>query len=413
MLNPIRKEATQIHCERGSRPESEPDSRNVGRRRFLSTGAGVLAATRLKRTVSARPQEGTPDRRPSIRTREGENPPRTLEGLDRQIWEEELSDFVPTRIFDAHCHIYRAGFDLNYRAALSRKEDFKTETVWTDCGIDTVRKVESVLMPGRKITHLAFPFPFYRCDFRKSNQFTGQEVRKEPGSAGLMLVEPSISAHEVEETILKHRLLGLKPYPRYCPNREFGCRITDFLPEHQIAVADRYGLLIMLHVGMKKSFADPRNVSDMVRLADRYPRARWILAHGARSFSPYPIETAAPAFRGLPNVWYEVSAVCCMESFDVLFSQVDTSRILYGADSGDVAFSRGKIVFYGSSWGDLTPTTNQLGGDLTFLLYEQLWAMRRAAIRLGLSREQLQDIFFNTGDRLVRSVAASMQDKFL
>ena len=228
-----------------------------------------------------------------------------------------------------------------------------------------------------------------------------------------MLVEPSISAHEVEETILTHRLLGLKPYARYCPARGPGCRITDFLPEHQIAVADRYGLLIMLHVGLKKSFADPRNVSDMLRLADRYPRAQWILAHAARSFSPYPIETAAPAFRGLPNVWYEVSAVCSMESFDVLFSQVDTSRILYGADSGDVAFSRGKIVFYGASWGDLTPSTNQLGGELTYTLYEQLRAMRRAAIRLGLTREQIQDIFFNTGDRLVRSVAASMQDKYL
>ena len=402
-----------IHAKRGSKAKPEPESRNLGRRQFLSGGAGVLAATRLERTASASPQEGSLAGKPSIRSREGETLPRRMEPLDRQIWEEELSEFVPNRIFDAHCHIYQADFDLNYRDALARKQDFKTETVWIDCDIDTVRQVESVLMPGRQITRLAFPFPFYRCDFRKSNEFTGREARKESGSAGLMLVEPSMPAHEVEKTILKHRLLGLKPYPRYCPNREFGCRITDFLPEHQIAVADRYGLLIMLHVGMKKSFADPRNVSDMLRLADRYPRAQWILAHGARSFSPYPIEKAAPSFRGLPNVWYEVSAVCCMESFDVLFSQVDTDRILYGADSGDVAFSRGKIVFYGSNWGDLTPSTNQLGGELTFFLYEQLRAMRRAAIRLGLTRKQIQDIFFTTGDRLVRSVAESMQEKFL
>ncbi len=398
---------------RDGKSKPERDSRSVSRRRFLSAGAGVMAATRSTRTASASPQVESPVRKPSIRTREGESIPRRMEPLDRQIWEEELSGFIPTRIFDAHCHIYQADFDLNYREAVALHEDFKTETVWTDCDIDTVRQVERVLMPGRKITHLAFPFPFNRCDFRKSNQFAGKEARKETGSAALMLVEPSISAHEVEETILKHRLLGLKPYARYCPTGGVDCRITDFLPEHQIAVADRYGLLIMLHVGLKKSFADPRNVSDMLRLADRYPGARWILAHGARSFSPYPIEKAAPAFRGLPNVWYEVSAVCSMESFDVLFSQVDTDRILYGADSGDVAFSRGKIVFYGASWGDLTPTTNQLGGELTFYLYEQLRAMRRAALRLGLTRKQIQDIFFTTGDRLVRSVAASMQDKFL
>ena len=400
--------AWEMRIKPGTKPGSKPDARSLDRRNFLAAGAGALTVPHGNRTVF-----GVPGEKGSIRTREGESPPRTLEGLDRQIWEEELSDFVPARLFDAHCHIYRADFDLNYRTALAQEEDFRTETVWTDCDIDTVRQVESVLMPGRQITRLAFPFPYYRCDFRKSNQFAGREVRKEPGSAALMLVEPSISAHEVEETILKHRLLGLKPYARYCRDRGSGCRITDFLPEHQIAVADRYGLLIMLHVGLKKSFADPRNVSDMLRLADRYPRAQWILAHAARSFSPYPIETAAPAFRGLPNVWYEVSAVCSMESFDVLFSQVDTGRILYGADSGDVAFSRGKIVFYGASWGDLTPSTNQLGGELTYLLYEQLRAMRRAGIRLGLTREQIRDIFFNTGDRLVRSVAASMQDKFL
>ena len=26
---------------------------------------------------------------------------------DRQIWEEELADFVPNRVFDAHCHLFQ------------------------------------------------------------------------------------------------------------------------------------------------------------------------------------------------------------------------------------------------------------------------------------------------------------------
>ena len=168
--------AQEMQTRPGTRPGSKPDARSLDRRNFLAAGAGALTFPGVNRTVS-----GVPGRESPIRTREGESPPRTLEGLDRQIWEEELSDFVPTRIFDAHCHIYRAGFDLNYRTALARKEDFKTETVWTDCDIDTVRQVERVLMPGRRITRLAFPFPFYRCDFRKSNQFAGSEVRKGTG----------------------------------------------------------------------------------------------------------------------------------------------------------------------------------------------------------------------------------------
>ena len=26
---------------------------------------------------------------------------------DRQIWEEELDEFIPDRVFDAHCHLFQ------------------------------------------------------------------------------------------------------------------------------------------------------------------------------------------------------------------------------------------------------------------------------------------------------------------
>ena len=389
-----------------SAPDSDGAGEKLSRRGFFAGVPGGLLLSRIGGTAPGGSQKDSSPPAIQIKTREGEELPVVLHPLDRQIWEEELSGFVPQRVFDAHCHMYRREFDLNYRAALSSRTDFTAETVWRDCDLEVVQTAESVLMPGRKITRLAFPFPFRRCDFERSNQFIAAEIDKEHGSAALMLVEPAMSSEQVEKTILRHRLLGLKPYPRYCLRQE--CRITDFLPEHQIAIADRYGLLIMLHVGMEKSFADPRNLDDLLRLTGKYPRAKWILAHGARSFAPFPIEKAAPKLRGIPNIWYEVSAVCAMESFDALFSGVEIDRILYGADSGDVGFGRGKIVFYGKSWGDLTPRTNNLGGQLTFYLYEQLRAMRKAALRIGLTRKQIEDIFFTTADRLVGSVAQAL-----
>lgn len=343
-----------------------------------------------------------------IKTRGGEIPPTALRDVDRQIWEEELSDYVPQKIFDAHCHMFRASFDLRYQDAMRNGRDFTTQTVWPDCDLAIVQKVENVVLPGREHTRLAFPFPFRECDFDSSNAFVAEEIKKEPGSASLMLVQPSMTGEHVEKTILEQGQLGLKPYTSYCVTEE--CRITHFLPEQQIAVADRYGLIIMLHVGMRKSFADPRNINDFLYLTEKYPRAKWILAHGARSFAPFPIEKAGPSLRGLPNVWYEVSAVCVMESFDALFSNVEIDRILYGADSGDVGFARGKSIVYGFKWGDLTPKTDQLGGEMTFYVYEQLRAMRRASVRFGLTREQVEDMFFNTGHRLVQSVAEEMRN---
>ena len=395
-------------------------NKQIGRRPFLSIASGGVLANRINGLTLGSSLNRSVAPAIQVKTREGEELPLKLEALDRRIWEEELSDFVPTRIFDAHCHLYRREFDLNYQDAQTSGRDFTTETVWRDCDLQIVRTAESVALPGRTITRLAFPFPFRRCDFERSNQFIAAEIAAEPGSAALMLVEPAMSAELVEKTILQHRLLGLKPYRRYCLTEVGGtftptgieCRIRDFLPEHQIAVADHYGLLIMLHVGLRRSFADPRNIDDLVNLTKKYPRAKWILAHGARSFAPFPIEKAAPRLRGIPNVWYEVSAVCVMESFDALFEGVEIDRIMYGADSGDVGFGRGKIVFYGQSWGDLTPRTNNLGGELTFFLYEQLRAMRKAALRHGLNQTQLENIFFTTANRLVGSVAGAMKKEW-
>ena len=36
-----------------------------------------------------------------------------LSDLDRRIWEEELSEFVPKRVFDAHSHIYSWAFNTD------------------------------------------------------------------------------------------------------------------------------------------------------------------------------------------------------------------------------------------------------------------------------------------------------------
>ena len=378
------------------------------RRDFLTnTSAALMAGQTVALAPGGSPISQAPTT-PLIKTRGGESPPTALKPVDKQIWEEELSDYVPQKIFDAHCHMFRASFDLRYQDAMRNGRSFTTQTVWPECDLEIVKKVESVVMPGRKITRLAFPFPFKKCDFDNSNPFVAGEMRKEPGSAALMLVQPSMTAEHVEKTILEQGQLGVKPYSSYCVTEE--CRITDFLPEHQIAVADRYGLIIMLHVGMRKSFADPRNINDFLYLTEKYQRAKWILAHGARSFAPFPIEKAGPKFRGIPNVWYEVSAVCVMESFDALFSNVDIDRILYGADSGDVGFARGKSIVYGYKWGDLTPKTDRLGGEMTFYVYEQLRAMRRASVRFGLTKAQVEDMFFNTGHRLVESVAEGMRN---
>jgi len=53
------------------------------------------------------------------RTSPQEEPKLNLTDLDRRIWEEELADFIPSKIYDAHTHVYdmRSQFTADAQAS--------------------------------------------------------------------------------------------------------------------------------------------------------------------------------------------------------------------------------------------------------------------------------------------------------
>jgi hypothetical protein len=330
--------------------------------------------------------------------------------LDRRIWDEELDEFVPRRVFDVHTHIYRWAFHTDpakesgpLRGLLG---DAFTEASW-----DLANSVDAMLMPGREVHRLAFPFPFPPpCDFSASNDYLAGQLRHDAQSAGLMLVHPSMTAEHVEVVLDRHRFLGFKPYRFYATSGDaVNCRLTEFMPEHLIAVADRRGLIIMMHLSKCDAIADPENLADVLRLCDRYPGARWILAHCARSYSAWAIEAAARQLRGLPNVWYDTSSVCESDAMDALYTGVGADRVMYGSDDIPIGVLRGKYVAFGRAWSYLSETNHTMNlshcdGRMTFTRYEQLRAMRRAATRLGMTRQQNEALFHDTAVGLIESV---------
>ena len=60
---------------------------------------------------------------------------------DRQIWDEELAGFVPSRVFDAHIHL----FDRSHLPT-------GVEQGWSNAGLETIQSWAEVLYPGRE-TH--------------------------------------------------------------------------------------------------------------------------------------------------------------------------------------------------------------------------------------------------------------------
>jgi glutamate-1-semialdehyde 2,1-aminomutase len=341
-------------------------------------------------------------------------PPIELNDLDRRIWEVELDEFVPARVLDAHTHIYRWDFHTDPNKENGPYAQFVGNR-FRHVGWQMLEDCDELLMPGRQVHRLSFPFPFAApCDFDAANAFIADEMRGHAASAALMLVQPSMSANHVAQTARQHGFLGLKPYRIYSSTGDaVHCRITDFLPEHQIEVANELGLLVMLHLSKPDGIADPVNLADLQRLTRLYPRVRWILAHCARSYSAWMIERGRGPLRDLPHTWFDTSSVCESDAVEALLSAVGIERVMYGSDDVPVGVLRGKYVAFGYGWAFLSETNHSLNLShcdprMTFTRYEQLRAMRRATLRLGLGRLQIERLFHDNARQLIDGVRAQM-----
>lgn len=333
-----------------------------------------------------------------------------LTEIDRRIWQEELDAFVPQQVFDVHTHAYRWAFNTDPAKGHGPDWGFVgrdfPEADWA-----TLDACDRLLLPGRDVHRLVFPFPFAPgCDFEGSNAFVARQARPDPASGALMLVHPSMPAERVEAELDRGGFLGFKPYRFYSTTGDaVECRITDFLPRHLLEVAHRRGLLIMLHLSKRRAVADPQNLEDLGTLTAEYSGAQWILAHCARSYSAWAIEQAAPRLCGVPNLWYDTSSVCESDAFDALFSGVGVDRVMYGSDDLPVGVLRGKYIAFGFAWTFLSEENHRFDLShadprMTFTRYEQLRAMRRAAMRLNLTRTQVDRLFHGTAATLIAAV---------
>ena len=328
--------------------------------------------------------------------------------LDLRIWEEELEPLLPERIFDIHTHVFKWEFDLNPPSDapffVEARRRFPT------VGREALAAADAVLLPGRRVRRLAFPFPFTpRCDFDGSNVWAAQQaaeqgdrIRRSPRvDARASEYDPRCGRCGGPE---KNGFLGFKPYRFYSTTGDpVECRITDFLPEGQLEVADARGLLVMLHLSKRRGIANSENLADLRRLSERFPNIKWILAHCARSYYPAPIRKAAAVLRDLKTAWYDVSSVCDSDAISTLIDVVGIDRVMYGSDDLPVGAMRGKYVTFGRGWAFLGEYNHSLDlghcdGRMTFVRYEQLRAMLRA---IGTDAQDLARVFHDNASELI------------
>lgn len=304
-----------------------------------------------------------------------------LTDFDREIWTEELEDFVPHKIFDAHTHLWQQSCNT-------------TPTKYKDHDFDLLDSWSKEVFPNREIDYQLIMMPDLGLDFEKQNVFMAGEIAKSRNHIGCTIITPDVTPEKLVNAIEKYHFTGLKPY-RIMAKDPANCRITDYFGEDLIEVADEYKLSVTMHMSRFDGIADPDNLADFKYFTSKYKNVRWILAHCARAFNPFTLEKNIFALRDMPNIFYDTSAVCDARSIYLLFKHEDFSRIMFGTDNIIAGGVHAKYITWGKGWQYFTGMdVPHCRPDVTLVCYENLRATKQAADMAGITDKQLQDFFY-------------------
>jgi hypothetical protein len=253
---------------------------------------------------------------------------------------------------------------------------------------------------------LTLGIPIRGINVRRHEDFAASQFRGQNSVRNNRLVTPGCKTADIERDLDRPGCVGLKPYRVYSVTGDMSqCRIHEFLPHQQMELANQRGCWVTMHLSRYHGCADAQNLDDLEEYATRrYPRIRWILAHCARSFSYWPIRQAVDRLRRLPNLWYDLSAVTDLRPHLTLFQKEDHRRIFYGSDGVDATYFRGAYATFGRYWGQIDTDGIKLPYAHTdarpiLAINEQLLCMKHAAEIAGLSRDQVEDIFWRNATR--------------
>jgi glutamate-1-semialdehyde 2,1-aminomutase len=318
---------------------------------------------------------------------------------DRELFERELASFVPPRVFDAHAHLY----DVNQ---LGDGAPAMLEKGPSRAGYEEYRRLIEWVTPRRAPDGgLFFPFPSPQVDLDAANAFVRDELRSRPDSRGQMLIRPEMDAEIIRETVRRDRFVGLKCYHVF--SREtptFSASIGSYLPEPHVRVAHDEGLSMTLHMVRPRAMADRGNQQVIRAYAEKFPNARFILAHAARGFNPHQTIEGIESLRGLRNVWCDTSAITDGGAFEAIVRTLGVERLLYGSDF-PVSHLRGRCVAMGDSFIWLTRDNvnfNQPIGAVvpTLVGLESLRTLKLACVNLGLGDSQVERVFYGNAAEL-------------
>ncbi|HVJ67769.1 MAG TPA: amidohydrolase family protein [Caulifigura sp.] len=309
-----------------------------------------------------------------------------------------LHAFVPPEVCDSHAHLLRrSDANATIRGWLADGEG--------DFGIASYRtNIERDLGISPR-AGLFFALPVSGIDFDAANEFVFKELRKSPGSRGLLLIDPEDDPAAVEAEVVAHRWAGFKPYHLFarCENT-YEAELTEYLPEWCWQLAHELELALMIHLVRSRALADEANQSALLRLCVQYPGATVILAHAGRGFCARHTIEGVERLSCLGNLYFDTSAICEAPALQAVLRVFGPQRLLFGTDF-PVSQMTGRCVSVGDgfAWLDqaaVEPSRSPFARPERIGV-ESLIALQQACWLERITDEGVEQIFSGNAKRLL------------
>jgi uncharacterized protein len=339
----------------------------------------------------------------------------SLKDVDREVWQNEIRDFLPEKIIDVHTHVWLDAHSAHNPNAHERTVSWPAR-VALDNSIDDLVQTYRLMFPGKTVTPLLFSLVEVGDDTDVLNGYVSACAREHHVPA-LVFAHPSWSGAELEKRIRAGKFIGAKVYlnlsPSYIPRREI--RIFDFLPPHQLDSLHENRRVVMLHIPRDGRLRDPVNLAQMLEIEKNWPGVRLIIAHVGRAYCDEDVGDAFDVLGSTKNMVFDFTANTNAAVFEKAIRAFGPERCLFGSDLPITRMRMRRVCEGGlyvnivprGLYGDVSGDRNMREADppeadrLTFFLYEEIRAIRRACERAGVDRKGAESIFFGTAKRVL------------
>lgn len=319
--------------------------------------------------------------------------------IDLPFYKENIEPRLPENVLDFHAHVWHSShYKINPGKKNKKGSDYMVTT--TEYSFDSLLNDADRIFPGKNYKAVCFGNPTPAVDQVRTNEYISDGAAACSGLFPLMIAGKGLlPGEELEKTIINGNFYGYKVFLNWYGDDYSDITIEDMLSPVEMSIADKYRLIVLLHVPTSDRLANPVIQQGVRTLAEGYPNAQIVLAHCGRCYLPDQMKAAAHSIKGLKNVSLDSSMVMDPTSLEILLDQIDSKRLLFATDF-PVPAMRGRRVYVMDHWVDLVLDGYPESGyrvqsdnmRASFMVYEIVLALLRAAERTGLSEAEIEAI---------------------